>query len=108
MKKIKQLDPKRPWRSDFWEMANLQHKIWVLMMSSSIFWAATVLLLIVSFAISIHWANMHIASNFLRKVLEMGIVASIFIFGLGILVLIFEITFYLRDFIHNKFVKKGN
>jgi len=101
MRKIeKELDPKRPWRSEFWKMAGLQHKIWVLMMTSTIFWTMMVALLAASFAISISWANLYIDSNFLRRLLETGMVISIFFFGLGLLVLAFEISFFLRDAVH--------
>jgi len=103
----KELDPKRPWRSEFWKMANPQHKIWVLMMSSSLFWTAMVFLLAASFAFSIKWANVYIYSTLARRLLEMGLIVSVFFFGLGMLVLAFEISFYVRDFVVKRLLKNG-
>ena len=59
--KFENLDPKRPWRWDNWKKASAKDRIWILLISSELFWIMFLISLIASIALAIilgnHWIS---------------------------------------------------
>jgi len=102
---MEMLDPQRPWRWSNWKKSSAKDRIWILLMSSEMFWIMFMLSIVASVMLAISLGNHWVSEAGWRHALEVVMIVTFISSALLLMLLIFEITFHVRDFVCHRILK---
>jgi len=100
-----ELDPKRPWRWKNWRNTSVKDKIWILLLSSELFWSLFIFFVVLSVVFAILLGNHLVPQTGVRHIFEIVFFVALVSVGLLFMLAIFEVTFHLRDFVCHRILK---